>query len=72
MHDFGYITIYGFPPFFVKPACDERDIVVTISVQCMYIVRECKHAWVHPDLSLCMNFKIIWPPLLSLRSRKDI
>ena len=56
--------------FLVKPACGERDIVVTISFQCMCVhcAREryaCVRPSVPPDLfgtwllHLCMNFTII-------------
>ena len=39
--------------FFVELACSEQDIVVTISVQCMCIVR--LSAFVRAITSTCMN-----------------
>ena len=62
-------------PFFVKPACDERDIVVTISVWCMCVCCACMclSGFVQAITSTFMDeFQNNLPQLLSLRNGSAI
>ena len=61
---FECIHLHVFSHLLVKPACGERDIVVTTSVWC--VCRACIGACIHQDLygplleHLCMDFTVIW------------
>ena len=57
--------------YFVERACSERDIVFTISVQCMCVHCVCVRLNLSGSqfLHLCINFKTILAHLFSLTSR---